>query len=91
MLCFSGKGCSEFPKRMHFCIGILNYDKSLIHLPRHSSFTIMQGSANLGIVRQNMEESLANTTISTTKAHGNKAEQWEKLGEILSSKRLLRD
>lgn len=23
MLCFSGKGCSEFPKRMHFCIGIL--------------------------------------------------------------------
>ncbi len=23
MLCFSGKGCSEFPKRMHFCVGIL--------------------------------------------------------------------
>ena len=68
-----------------------NYDKDIICVPRHSSFTIMQGSANLGIVRQNMEENLANTTIPTTKAHGNKVEQWEKLGEILSIKRLLRD
>ena len=27
MLCFSGKGCSEFPIRMHFCIGILKVER----------------------------------------------------------------
>ena len=46
-----------------------NYDKSAIHLPRHSSFTIMQGFAKWGRVRHNMAGSLANTTVSTTKAH----------------------
>ena len=24
MHCFPGKGCSEFPKSMHYCVGILN-------------------------------------------------------------------
>ena len=46
-----------------------NYDKSTFHLPRHSSFTIMQDFAKWGRVRHNMAESLANTTVSTTKAH----------------------
>ena len=60
-------------------------------MPRHSSFTIMQDFAKRGRVRHNMAASLGNTTVWTTKVQGNKAEQWEKLGEILSSKRLLRD
>ncbi|RGH09114.1 hypothetical protein DWW39_08875 [Clostridium sp. AF15-31] len=46
-----------------------NNDKNTIHLPRHSSFTIMQDFAKWGRVRHNMAESLANTTVSTTKAH----------------------
>ena len=33
MLCFSGKGCSEFPKRMHFCIGILR-----IHVNAYTTY-----------------------------------------------------
>lgn len=42
---------------------------STFHLPRHSSFTINHTFVNLGIVRHNMAEDLANTTVSTTKAH----------------------
>ena len=49
--------------------GYAKYDKSFICLPRHSSFTIMQDFAKWGRVRHNMAESLANTTVSTTKAH----------------------
>ena len=45
------------------------YDKSTFRVPRHSSFTIMQDLAKWGRVRHNMAESLANTTVSTTKAH----------------------
>ena len=38
-------------------------------LPRHSSFTINHSFVNLGRVRHNMAEGLANTTVSTTTAH----------------------
>jgi hypothetical protein len=40
-----------------------NYDKSVIHLPRHSSFTINHTFVNGGIVRHNVVESLVNTTV----------------------------
>ena len=34
MHCFSGKWCSEFPERMHFCIGILKkYDDDVVVSP----------------------------------------------------------
>ena len=46
-----------------------NYDKSIIHLPRHSSFMIMHTFADWGNTGQNMAESLGITTVSTTKAH----------------------
>ena len=66
-----------------------NNDKSVIHLPRHSSFMIMHTFAEWGNTGQNKAESLGITTVSTTKAHGGigiKAKVW---GEILSSKGLL--
>ena len=40
-----------------------NNDKSIIHLPRHSSFIIMQDFAKWGRVRHNMAESLGITTV----------------------------
>lgn len=40
-----------------------NYDKSIIHLPRHSSFTIMQTFADWGRVRHNRMENLGITTV----------------------------
>ena len=43
--------------------GETNNDKNTIHLPRHSSFTIMQGFAKWGRVRQNMAESIGITTV----------------------------
>lgn len=46
-----------------------NYDKSIIHLPRHSSFMIMHTFADWGNTGQNKAESIENTTVSTTKAH----------------------
>ena len=52
-----------------------NSDKSIIHLPRHSSFMIMHTFADWGNTGQNMAESLGITTVSTTKAHGWK---WDK-------------
>ena len=47
-----------------------NYDKSTFHLPRHSSFTIMQDFAKWGNTGQKVAENRMNTTIWTTKAHG---------------------
>ena len=38
-------------------------------MPRHSSFTINHTFVKLGKTGHNMAESLANTTVSTTKAH----------------------
>ena len=46
-----------------------NSDKNTIHLPRHSRFTINHTFVYLGKTGHNMAESLANTTVSTTKAH----------------------
>ena len=40
-----------------------NYDKNLIHLPRHSSFTIMQDFAKWGNIGQNMAGKRINTTV----------------------------
>ena len=45
-------------------------DKSTLRVPRHSSSTMMQGSAKWGRVRHKMAENCINTTVSTTKAHG---------------------
>jgi len=42
---------------------LCNNDKNTFHLPRHSSFTIMQGLAKWGRVRHNMAESFGNTTV----------------------------
>ena len=39
-------------------------------MPRHSSFMIMHTLADWGNTGQNMAESIENTTVSTTKAHG---------------------
>ena len=47
-----------------------NNDKNTIYLPRHSSYMIMHTFADWGNTGQNMAESLGNTTVSTTKAHG---------------------
>ena len=52
-----------------------NNDKSVIHLPRHSSFMIMHTFADWGNTGQNMAESLGITAVSTTKAHGR---NWDK-------------
>lgn len=47
-----------------------NYDKSVIHLPRHSSFMTMHTFVDWGNTGQNMAESIGITTVSTTKAQG---------------------
>ena len=52
-----------------------DYNKSTFYLPRHSSFMIMHTFADWGNTGQYMAESLGNTTVSTTKAHGWK---WDK-------------
>ena len=46
------------------------YDKSTFRLSRHSSFTIMQDFAKWGNTGQKVAENRMNTTIWTTKAHG---------------------
>lgn len=43
--------------------GKIDYDKSFIHLPRHSSFTIMQGFAKWGNTGQNVSGNRINTTV----------------------------
>ena len=52
---------------------------------------IMHTFADRGNTGQNKAESIENTTVSTTKAHGRIGVNANVLGEILSSKRLLRD
>lgn len=47
-----------------------NYDKNIIHLPRHSSFTINHIFAKWGNTGQYTAKGIENTTVSTTKAHG---------------------
>lgn len=54
-----------------------NNDKSVIHLPRYSSFMIMNTFADWG----NMAESLGITTVSTTKAHGRNLDKGKCLGK----------
>ena len=46
---------------------IFIYDKGIIRLPWHSSFTTMQTFVKWGIVGQNKAEGLNNTTDLTTK------------------------
>ena len=57
-----------------------DYDKSALYLPRHSSFMIMHTFADLGNTGQNMAESLGNTTVSTTKAHGRNRNKGKRVG-----------
>ena len=47
-----------------------NYDKNTIYLQRHSIFMTMHAFADLGNTGQDMAESIENTTVLTTKAHG---------------------
>ena len=61
--------------------GFRGYDKSFIHLPRHSSFMIMHTFADWGNTVQNMAESLGITTVSTTKAHGRNLDKGKGVGE----------
>ena len=57
-----------------------NYDKSTLHLPRHSSFMIMHTFADRGNTGQNKAESIENTTVSTTKAHGQNRDKGKGVG-----------
>lgn len=57
-------------------------DKDFIHLPRHSSFTIMQDFAKLGRVRHNMSGNRINTTVWTTKAHKQNRDKGKCVGRI---------
>ena len=59
-----------------------NYDKSIIHLPRHSSFMIMHTFADWGNTGHNMAESLGITTVSTTKAYGRNRDKGKGVGII---------
>ena len=59
-----------------------DYDKNIIHLPRHSSFTINHTFANWGNTGHNMAESLGITTVSTTKAHSCKWDEGKGVGII---------
>ena len=61
--------------------GVLSNDKSVICLPRHSSFMIMHTFADWGNTGQNMAESLGITTVSTTKAHGRNLDKGKGVGE----------
>ena len=54
---------SRVVKNQELMKGNENYDKSIIHLPRHSSFTIMQGFAKWGNTGQNEAENRINTTV----------------------------
>ena len=60
--------------------GVLSNDKSVICLPRHSSFMIMYTFADWGNTGQNMAESLGNTTVSTTKAHERNRDKCKRVG-----------
>lgn len=60
--------------------GVLSNDKSVIYLPRHSSFMIMHTFADWGNTGQNMAENLGNTTVLTTKAHGWKRDKGKGVG-----------
>ena len=57
-----------------------NNDKSVIHLSWHSSFMIMHTFADWGNTGQNMAESIGNTTVSTTKAHGQNLDKGKGVG-----------
>jgi len=59
-----------------------NYDKNIIHLPRHSSFMIMHTIADWGNTGQNKAESLGITTVSTTKAHERNRDKCKRVGRI---------
>ena len=59
---------------------LCNNDKNTFHLPRHSSFMIMHTFADWGNTGHNMEESLGNTTVSTTKAHGRNRNKGKRVG-----------
>lgn len=59
-----------------------DYNKSTFYLPRHSSFMIMHTFADWGNTGHNMEESLGNTTVSTTKAHSCKWDEGKGVGRI---------
>ena len=62
--------------------GYRDYDKSTVHLSRHSSFTINQTIAKWGRVRHNMAESIENTTVWATKAHGWNRDKGKCVGKI---------
>ena len=56
------------------------HDKSALYLPRHSSFMIMHTIADWGNTGQNIAESIENTTVSTTKAHGRNRNKGKRVG-----------
>ena len=49
-------------------------------MPRHSSFIIMHTFVEWGNTGQYMAESLGNTTVSTTKAHGRNRDKGKGVG-----------
>ena len=58
------------------------YDENFIYMPRHSSFTINHTFVNLGKTGHNMTETLANTTVSTTKGHRQNGDKGKCVGSI---------
>ena len=58
----------------------LRHDKNIICLPRHSSFMIMHTFADRCNTGQNKAESIENTTVSTTKAHGQNRDKGKGVG-----------
>ena len=66
----------EKPRNARLC----NNDKSTLYLPRHSSFMIMHTFADRGNTGQNKAESIENTTVSTTKAHGQNRDKGKGVG-----------
>ena len=49
-------------------------------MPRHSSFMIMHTFADRCNTGQNKSESIENTTVSTTKAHGQNLDKGKGIG-----------
>lgn len=56
------------------------YDKNTFYLPRHSSFMIMHTFEDWGNTGQNMAGSIENTTVLTTKAHGQNRDKGKGFG-----------
>ncbi len=58
------------------------YDKNTFYLPWHSSFMIRHTLEDWGNAGQNMAGSIENTTVLTTKTHGQNRDKGKGVGRI---------